>query len=371
MRLLGGSTLVAFLAMAFWSSMAAAEQQGDGTLDQTDASSEPVTLTKQSSGVNASLRGVCAVNRNVCWASGTQGICLRTIDGGQSWESLTVPGADEIDFRDVHAWSKDKALLMGIASPARFFLTKDGGQSWTEVYHNDDPAIFFDAVAFWDQKRGVAFGDPVDGRLALITTSDGGETWQDVDRTKIPPAVEGEGGFAASGTCLAVGKNGLALIGLGGAVPGGQARLMRSEDYGASWTAMESPIRADQSSGIFSLCVVEGSGESQRVIGVGGDYQKPEAAIDVAMLSSDGGKSWKLVGRSCPTGFRSAVAHMADGGLITCGPNGIDISRDGGETWSAFSGTGFHAISLSPGGVGWLAGSEGRIARLVCKQPER
>ncbi len=321
-----------------------------------------VALTKQESGTTASLRGVCAVSNQVCWASGADGTCIRTIDGGKSWQRLEVPGAEDIDFRDIHAWSADRALVMGIVGPPRFFLTEDGGATWQEVYRNDAEGAFFDAVAFWDEKRGIAFGDPLDGRLALITTSDGGATWQDVPRDKIPPAAEREGGFAASGTCLAVGKDGLALIGLGGDVPGGKARIMRSDDFGASWTVEESPLRAAEGAGVFSLCFA-----GDRVVAVGGNYMQPEETAHTAMISPDGGKSWKLLEDQTPHGYRSAVAEVPGSNgkaLVACGPTGVDLSADGGESWHALSEAGHHAISFAPDGSCWLTGGEGQVAQL-------
>lgn len=320
-------------------------------------------LRRQNSKVRSSLRGICGVSDEIAWASGTDGICLRTTDGGETWEKLTVPGAAEIDFRDVHAWSAERALVMGIASPARFFLTEDGGQTWTEVYHNDDPGAFFDAIAFWDEKRGVAFGDPIDGKLQIITTSDAGKSWRAADGEKVPAALEGEGGFAGSGTCLAVGEGGLALIGLGGAVPGGKSRVMRSEDYGATWTVMESPLRADAASGIFSICILD----KQRIVAVGGNYKEETAREDTAMLSTDGGITWSVLSEGSPLGYRSAVAvvpNAAGKQLIACGPSGTDVSTDGGATWRALSDEGFHAASFGDAASGWVVGSGGRIAKL-------
>ncbi len=350
-------------AMALWPQALPAQ---DLATDQPPL----LTIAPQESGVSASLRGVCAVNERVCWASGADGTCLRTTDGGKTWQALEVPDAGEVDFRDVHAWSADRALLMGIASPARFFLTEDGGQSWQEVYHNDDPAVFFDGIAFWDEKTGVAFGDPMDGRLALLTTADGGATWQDVEREEIPAAVEGEGGFAASGTSVALGKDGLALVGLGGAVPGKKARIMRSEDYGKSWTVAESPLRADAASGIFSICILD----EKHVVAVGGNYTQPEDSAHTAMISKDAGASWRILEDNTPGGYRSAVALVPGSAgklLVACGPGSVDISPDGGETWAPLSNTGYHALSFGADGIGWLTGSDGRIAKIMKTETPR
>ena len=47
------------------------------------------------------LRGLSAPSVRVAWASGNRGTVLRTIDAGASWTRLSIPDADDLDFRDV------------------------------------------------------------------------------------------------------------------------------------------------------------------------------------------------------------------------------------------------------------------------------
>src|SRR5438477_246384 len=61
---------------------------------------------------------------------------------------------------------------------------------------------FVNAIAFWDEKHGIALSDPVDGRFYLIVTDDGGAKWTPLSGTSRPAALPKEGAFAASGTCL-------------------------------------------------------------------------------------------------------------------------------------------------------------------------
>jgi hypothetical protein len=70
-------------------------------------------------------------------------------------------------------------------------------------------------------------------------------------------------------------------------------------------------------------------------VAVGGDYQKPDAAQGNAVWSADGGKSWHAP-KVAPRGYRSVVAYDAKAkAWIAVGPNGTDVSRDGGLTWQA------------------------------------
>ncbi|MGO4885052.1 MAG: WD40/YVTN/BNR-like repeat-containing protein, partial [Bryobacteraceae bacterium] len=142
----------------------------------------------QSSGTTASLRGVSVGSAQVAWASGAGGTYLRTLDGGATWHSAIVPGAGDLDFRAVRAMNDRTAWLMsaGPGAKSRIYKSTDGGLHWSLLYTNPDAAGFFDALAFWDARRGVLLADPVDGQFVVLTTADGGETWQ---RHKLPPAL--------------------------------------------------------------------------------------------------------------------------------------------------------------------------------------
>jgi hypothetical protein len=132
-------------------------------------------LVRQVSSTSASLRGLCVVDPQTVWASGTQGTVVRTFDGGTTWQAVPVDGAETRDFRDIQAFSQNEALVMAAGSPAFIYRTTDAGRKWHVTYTNEHPDMFLDAIAFWDDRRGMAFGDPIDGRWFLIQTTDGGE----------------------------------------------------------------------------------------------------------------------------------------------------------------------------------------------------
>jgi photosystem II stability/assembly factor-like uncharacterized protein len=320
-----------------------------------------LTVTPLQSPVTASLRGVHAISEEVCWASGTGGVWLRTTDGGQTWRGHVVDGAQSLDFRDVHAFDQRNALLLVAGDPARIYRTTDAGNGWSIVHEDRREGVFFDAMAFWDEQRGVVFSDPVDGTFVIATTADGGQSWTNVPADAIPPALDGEAGFAASGTCLAVGPDGRAWIGLGGETGNPTARLLRTADFGHTWTAHQTPIRTNESSGIFSLVFLD----EKAGVAVGGDYVEPDDATANAATTADGGLTWTL---ASPLGYRSVVEVIDAPGiqaLLAAGPTGIDLSTDRGRTWSRVWGEGFHAISFAPGSaVGYATGAQGRIARL-------
>ncbi len=326
----------------------------------TPEDKSPVLIMQEPT-TTASLRGLSVVSDSTAWASGANGTYLRTTNGGESWETGTVPGADSLDFRDVEGVDAETAYLLSAGEPAKLFGTTDGGAQWRELYSNDTPGIFFDSMAFWDGNRGIAFSDPVEGSFVIIKTTDGGTTWEQVPPENLPPANDGEAGFAASGTMAAVQGGTDAWIGTGGKT----ARVLRSSDQGSTWEAVETPMRKGESStGIFSITFWD---PSNGMI-VGGDYQDPDNQEANAARSTDGGLTWKSVDGSPPLGFRSGVAyvpHTDPPMLIAVGTSGMDISRDGGMTWTSLSTEGYHTVALSPSGrIGWATGAEGRIAKI-------
>src|SRR5579859_467475 len=162
-----------------------------------------------------SLRGASAVSRQIAWASGTHGTYLRTTDAGRTWIPAQVPDAAALDFRAVVAFSADEAFLMsaGPGDQSRIYHTTDAGQHWALQFTNTNPKGFFDSMAFWDAKHGIVLGDPVpeaaekneSGKVKFeVLLTDDGKTWQPIPSAQLPEALDGEGAFAASNSCIAI-----------------------------------------------------------------------------------------------------------------------------------------------------------------------
>ena len=314
--------------------------------------------TVQNSGVTVRLRGVSAVSERVAWASGAGSTVLRTIDGGATWQKLTVT-SDALDFRDIDAVDAQTAYVLAIGNgPAsRIYKTTDAGKTWTMQFRNEDQKAFLDAMSFWDATNGIVFGDSVDGQLYIMTTKDGGRVWSRVPTAHLLPALEGEGAFAASGTNIAVFGKSHAWIGTGAAAT---ARVLRTSDGGRTWQAANTPLSAGPSSGIFSIAFRD----AKHGVIAGGDYRKEQEAVDNLAVTNDGGATWKLV--KGLSGFRSVVAYVpGTKTLLAIGPAGGDYSTDDGQTWKPIDGPGFDTFSFVPGkSSGWGTGDKGAIGKL-------
>ena len=314
----------------------------------------------QASGTTERLRGVSAVDAQVVWASGSKGTFLRTIDGGDHWQPSTVPGATDLDFRDIHAVDGNTAYLLsaGDGQKSRIYKTRNGGKTWTLQFMNPEPVAFFDGFAFWDANHGIAFSDPVNGHFPIIRTDNGGTTWTPIPSANLPAAVQGEAAFAASGTSIAVFGKKDVWFATGGSI----ARVFHSNDRGLTWSVANTPIvSGSPSAGIFSIFFLY----PQKGFIVGGDYRKEKESNANFAESRDGGRSWVL-GPALP-GYRSVITSVSGvSDLIAAGPSGVDLMAFDGK-WVMQPLDGIDAISVFPGKVRspivWAVGQNGRIYR--------
>jgi photosystem II stability/assembly factor-like uncharacterized protein len=312
----------------------------------------------QKSSVAVRLRGVSAVSKQIAWASGDKGTYLHTSDGGATWLSGVVPGAEGLDFRDVDAFSANVAYLLSIGNGenSRIYKTTDGGRNWTLQFKNSNPKAFFDAMAFWDERNGIAVSDPVDGHFVIIRTSDGGGTWKQISPDHMPAALDGEGAFAASGTCIAVNGSKDVWFGTGGP----RARVFHSADGGQSWEVAETPMTAGKAAGVFSLLFLN----AKQGVAVGGDYTKEKEIGENVAVTIDGGKTWTKITGQHPNGYRSCVAIVpGTRKLVAVGPSGSEYTLNNGEKWVADGTEGFHSISFAGPQEGWAVGENGRVGK--------
>jgi photosystem II stability/assembly factor-like uncharacterized protein len=258
------------------------------------------------------LRGVSVVSRQVAWASGTHGTYLRTIDGGLTWNAAQVPDAGALDFRAVVAFSADEAFLMsaGPGEQSRIYHTGDGGTHWQLQFGNTNPKGFFDSMVFWDSKHGVVLGDPIadeSGKLKFeVLLTEDGQNWRAVPPAQLPGAMEGEGAFAASNTCIAIaGSDSGSDSDIWFATGGKVARVFHSGDRGRSWEVFDTPmVHGPESAGIFSIAFRD----AKHGVIAGGNYKHPNDDGANLAFTDDGGKTWTLSGLH-PLAYFSAVAY--------------------------------------------------------------
>ncbi|MGA7079271.1 MAG: hypothetical protein WBP70_08005 [Terriglobales bacterium] len=329
------------------------------------ASSDAPWWQVQTSGIDTNLRGVSVSSLEpeknheyVLWASGSNGVILRSTNEGATWKQLNVQGGGDLDFRSIKAFDSDTAYVMssGDGDKSRIYKTVDGGKNWKLQYSDKRAGFFLDSLVCDSKTHCLALSDPVDGKFLVLSTDDG-EHWKELPSDKMPAALPKEGAFAASGSSIAICDRGENIyFGTGGAA----ARVFHSTDRGRSWTAVDTPIASgNPSSGIFSVAC-----GGFLVVAAGGDYKEPTAAKRVAAYSNDFGATWHLAEQQ-PGGYRSAVADAGYGDFAAVGPNGTDISHnERGESmhWQHTDYLNLNAASFV-GQYGWAVGPKGTIAR--------
>jgi photosystem II stability/assembly factor-like uncharacterized protein len=320
--------------------------------------------TVETSGMDTNLRGVSVgtfsdphgAGTVVVWASGSNGVILQSKDAGKTWKRLHVQGGEELDFRSIQARDATTAYVMssGDGGKSRIYKTTDGGASWKLQYADKRKGFFLDALVCISEFECRAVADPIDGKFVILRTRDG-ERWEQLPTDQMPLALPDEGAFAASGTCLAIYSYEDVYFVTGGPA----ARLFHSRDAGYSWTVDSTPIvSSNASSGIFSIAVWD-----KALVVVGGDYRDTSNRSRVAAYSADQGKTWKLAEQQ-PGGFRSAVMRISETYLIAVGPNGEDVSDDGGAHWKQTDSLNLNALAVLPTADAWAVGPNGTIARL-------
>ncbi|KGN37885.1 WD40/YVTN/BNR-like repeat-containing protein [Knoellia subterranea] len=311
-----------------------------------------------------SFRGLDALDRSTAWVTGASlsggaAKVYRTTDGGTAWKDVSPPETTGLNFRDVEAESASVAtvLAIGEGEASRIYRTTDGGATWTETFRNTESTAFFNCMAFYPGgKRGLAVSDPVDGTFRIISTEDGGQSWEVLPTAGMPDST-GEANFSASGECLTIsGRD--AWFGSGGA----KARVFHSRDHGLTWTATDSGIPAGEAAGVFGLAF----SDPRHGVAVGGDFADAADGVDAVSVTRDGGRTWTSDGGELThlgedaAYLRRSLIAVGEGGPI----GGSSVSRDGGATWERFSDIGFHTLGCTRDGACWAAGGQGRVGRL-------
>ena len=328
------------------------------------------TTTPQQSGTTARLQAISPVSEKVVWASGTLGTYSVTTNGGQTWTSRVVPGAEALQFRDVQGVSETTAYLLsaGLGTDSRIYKTEDGGATWKLQFQApNDPNYFYDCFAFWSPRRALVMGDGINGRFPALRTRDG-ETWRDIG-DRLPAAQANEGAFAASGTCVATEGETRAWI------VTTNSRVLATIDGGERWSVSTAPIAGGTgTAGVFTVAFRD---RSHGIVG-GGDFVGTTVVDNVAR-SSDGGKTWTLTARAPVTGALFGLAYARDAGddddedersstrtVVVTGPGGSAWTADEGNTWTSFPGAaGYWAVAFASERVGWLVGTGGRILKIT------
>ena len=245
------------------------------------------------SGSENFLEGVSAVNEFIVWVCGSDGTILRTINGGETWENAGDNKLTE-SIHNIFGWDDQLAFC---SSGSSVYRTSDGGNSWTEVLSN---RRFINSIWMNDENNGYCFGDPDGGYWDLLTTSDGGVTWNTLSSLA---ANDGELGVNNS---LFVNGNDIYFGTMSG------YKICHSTDGGNSWAYQITPNSL--SAAIWF-----------------NKYGKGMEGGDDLAQTVDGGNNWSLISHPHIGGIFAITGRINEwwyesGGMIL-------YSSDNGTNW--------------------------------------
>lgn len=256
----------------------------------------------------------------------------RSDDGGKTWRHLGLAETQSIARIKIHptnpdiAWVAALGHVYGPHTARGIYKTTDGGKTWRKtLYVNDragaqdisidpsDPNTLY--ATTWEAFRTaytLSSGGP---GSKLFKSTDGGETWQDITKSKgLPTTVLGKISVAISP------KNPKRIFCMLEAEQGG---LYRSDDSGQTWELINQQPEYRQRPWYYTRVYADPN-DAETVYVMNVQYGK----------STDGGKT-----------FRSGSARHSDHHDCWIDPNdstriimandgGASVSVDGGRNWS-------------------------------------
>jgi hypothetical protein len=278
-----------------------------------------------------SIRAIM-IEENRVWYAGNQNrFGFYDLKSNKKFENKIIEDTLNIEFRSI-AKTADYIYVLSVANPALLYQISKDGKNTKLVYKEKNEKVFYDSMQFWNDKEGIAIGDPLTNRLCVLKTIDGGFTWNKLPETKLPEIFEGEAHFAASNTNIVIkGKNTWVVSG------GKKARVFCSSDKGNSWKSYETPIiQGKQMTGIFTADFYD---EKNGFV-AGGNYETLQQNFENKAVTNNGGETWDLIANNEGFGYASCVQYVPKSkgkGIVVVGASGLYYSSNGGSTWKQLS----------------------------------
>ncbi|WP_296636953.1 oxidoreductase [Polaribacter sp.] len=311
--------------------------------------------------INSSIRAIHAKDSLKVFYAGSRGNVGFKTYNNNDLELQSIVYSDTLlpHFRGV-AFNGENYFVLSIGNPALMY--KIYSDKFSLVYKEEHENVFYDAITFFeDNIHGIAVGDATENCASILTTKNGGETWQKTPCSQLPILEEGEAFFAASNTNIKT-LGSTVWIASGGK----KARIFKSSDYGNSWQVYNTPIiHGNGPQGIYSIDFYD---DKSGII-IGGNYAEPKGNKANKAITKDGGESWQLVSNERNPNYKSAVQYVPDTDgkeIFAVGKTGISFSNNGGKSWVNVSSKGFYAITFTDKNTAWLSGAN-KIGKMALK----
>jgi len=276
---------------------------------------------------NISIRAI-VIDKNKIWYAGNNSrFGFYDLTTKLKTERTIVSQSSTLEFRSM-AQNAQNVFLLSIANPALLYKVSKTTLIPILVYQENHEKVFYDSMQFWNDKEGIAIGDPTEDSFSIVITRDGGVSWTKIATEKLPPLVDGEAAFAASNTNIVIKGNNTWVV------SGGiQSRVFYSADKGETWSVFNTPIvQGKAMTGIFTADFYD----AKNGFISGGDYEIPEQNFGNKAITTNGGKTWDLIAENTGFGFASCIQYVPKSGgksLVSVGASGVYYSYDAGITW--------------------------------------
>ena len=259
---------------------------------------------------------------------------FRSIDGGATWSCMGLEGTRTIHRIVIHptdpnrVWVAATGSAWGDSPDRGVYRTTDGGTTWKRVLYVDERTGAADLIAdpsnpdklfcaMWSHRREPWFFRSGGDGSGLYVTHDGGTNWKRLGEDEGLPAGE-------------LGRIGLTMSAADpdrvyALVESAKNGLYRSEDGGASWSLV-----TEKNIGSRPFYYAE----------IHADPHTPDRLFNLhsmVELSEDGGKTFTtlLPYSGVHPDHHAFYIHPDDPTFLIDGNDGgLNISRDGGDTWT-------------------------------------
>ncbi|RUO35042.1 WD40/YVTN/BNR-like repeat-containing protein [Aliidiomarina soli] len=242
------------------------------------------------------------IDANTIWASGHDGVLIKSTDGGQSWQRM-MDGYQLLEMELDWLQQREDYLTEALEN------ADDEEQAYEYEYLLDELSFLVQAasiqqevgptkpfldVFFIDNQHGFAIG----AYGTMLETTDGGSNWSMVnERLENPTAFH-------LNKMITNERGDLFIIGEAG-------QLFRSEDSGANWDLLDSPYHGSLFGGLFD------QQERLWVYGLRGSV----------FVSDDNGDSFRQIDANTRYNLNSGTV-MADGTVVLAGHSGTMVFFD-------------------------------------------
>lgn len=278
-------------------------------------------------------------------------VLRRTDTAGSTWYTVNPPPGHGPDGGTGVSQIRFLNLSDGWAFGPQLLATHDGGQTWTQIPTGGLRVTALEArgsrvFAVWANCAGT--GPDFAARCTnfrVYSSPAGSDHWAPVTG---PPSSAGPGGAASAASLALTSVTAYALTPgagvLSGAVAGGPWQRVSGPGTPVPAPCRAGPAQPDGQPARALLTITAPSDLAVLCTSpvAGGGQRK------TLYSSRDGGRTWHATGNAPTAGTAASLSGSPSGALVLATSQAIEVSADGGATWTAAT------VAAPPGGFSYV-----------------